>query len=143
MTQREMRDPRAKKLFLREHHGVGGDALPFAVSLHPGVGKSISMRESFPGLGLAAFLRDAGNDRDVRSEHAHAHVAGNRGSVGARVAFRFREQGRFVAGFAAGGSTDEIVGDDFLDHRGVVRRERSLPLRFEFLDVRGPVVGRR
>ena len=98
-----MRDARSeirKKLLLRQHHGVGGDALPFAVPFHPGVGESIRMRKGFPGLGLAGFLRDAGYDRDVGPEHAHAHVAGNRGRVGARVALRFGEQGRFVAGLA-------------------------------------------
>ena len=99
-----MRDARSeirKKLFLGQRHGVGGDALPFAVSFHPGVGESISVRESFPGFRLAGFLRDTSYDRDVRTEHAHAHVAGNSGRVGARVAFRFGEQGRLVAGLAA------------------------------------------
>lgn len=93
--------PLRQRLFLRQRHGVGGDALPFAVPFHPGVGKPISVRESFACLGLAAFLCDAGNDRDVRPEHPHTHVAGNGGRVVARVAFRFGEQGCLVPGFAA------------------------------------------
>src|SRR6266404_7846037 len=61
-------------LLLRQRHGVRGDALPFAVSFHPGVGETISVREGLAGFRLASFFGDPGDDSDARSEHAHCHV---------------------------------------------------------------------
>jgi len=114
-------DPRCgRKLFLWQRHGVRGDALPFAVPLHPRIGEPVGVRESFAGLRLAGLFRDAGHDRDVRAEHAHAHVARNGGRISACVALRFGEQRCFVAGLAARRSPDEIIGHDFLDRRCVV-----------------------
>ena len=100
-----------------------GDALPFAVPLHPGIGKAVAVRESFAGLRLAGLFRDAGNDCDVGSEHAHVHVARNGRGIGARVAFCFGEQRRFIAGLAARRGPDEIIGHDFLDRRRIVSRQ--------------------
>lgn len=75
--------------------------MPFAVPLHPRVGKPVTVREGLAGFCFAAFFRDAGDDGDGRPEHFHGHVAGNGGRIGAGVAFRFGEQRCFVAGLAA------------------------------------------
>src|SRR5438270_9324628 len=58
-------------LLLRERHSVRGDALPFAISFHPGVGETIRVRKRFPRRGFAALARDARDDSDVRSERRH------------------------------------------------------------------------
>src|SRR5882724_385442 len=75
LTLRTAKRLQKAALFLWQRHGVRGDALPFAVPLHPRIGEPVGVRESFAGLRLAGLFRDAGNDRDVRAEHAHAHVA--------------------------------------------------------------------
>jgi hypothetical protein len=113
--------------------------LPFAVPFHPRVGKSIAVTESLARLRLAGLFGDAGDDGDAFPEHPHGHVAGSGRRVGIGVAFRFREQRRFVAGLAARRGADEIVGYDLLDYGGVVTQERAFPMGFELLNARGDV----
>jgi hypothetical protein len=91
----------APTLLLRERHGVRGDALPFAVAFHPGVGEAIRMRKCFAGFRLAGFLRDAGDNGDVRRKHSHGQIGRNGGGISVGVSFRLGEQRRLVALFTA------------------------------------------
>ena len=98
-----------------------GDALPFAVPLHPRVGKTISVRKRFPGRVLAALPRDARDDSDVRPEGVHGNFFRDGGFVDALIGSGFRQQRRFVADLPARRGANEIVRDDSLDDPGVVR----------------------
>src|SRR5213082_3469558 len=81
-------------LLLREGHGVRGDALPFAVSLHPCVGETIRVRKRFPRRSFAALARDARDDSDVRSERMHGNFFRDGGLVDALVGSGLRQQRR-------------------------------------------------
>src|SRR5437764_9555655 len=85
-----------------EGHGVRGDALPFAVSLHPCVGETIRVRKRFPGRGFAAFPCDARNHGNIRSERVHGNFFRDSGLVYALVGSGLRQQRRFAASLPAG-----------------------------------------
>src|SRR5205823_1178452 len=78
-------------LLFGQRHGVRGDALPFAVSFHPRVGETISVRKRFPRRGFAAFPRDARDHGNVGSERVHGNFFRDGGLVDALVGSGLRQ----------------------------------------------------
>src|SRR5437763_6424802 len=72
-------EPRLPFLLLfRELHDTFGDALPFAIALHPGIYPRVAAGKLFPVLILALFRRGAGDGGQVRRIDMNVHYVVHR-----------------------------------------------------------------
>jgi hypothetical protein len=85
LLARSLVRPISRGILSGEQHGLGSDALPFAVAVHPGISSSKAALEGFAIFVLAGFHRSPHDDRKVAAVNAYVHISILRGSVGVGV----------------------------------------------------------
>ena len=123
LLARSLVRPISVGILFREQHGLGRDALPFAVAIHPGISPSKVAFEGFAIFARASFRGSPRDDRKVAAVNAYVHVSILRGSVSVGVLLDLGQETGLAHNLALRAHTAVVVSKASLGDRRIVRHD--------------------